>query len=226
MQKTVLLSSVIALGLAAPHAQAQQQPTEPQAQPQTQGQQEQATQPPAEQQQTQQAQPKAQSEPQAQDQQMVSEDKFLSAQTQNQWLSTEIIGQQVQNQAGEALGEVQYLVFDESNRIAAAVIGVGGFLGIGEKSVAINFDAMSRRRTDEGVELLAKVDEGALDAAPSFETTPAATAEAPAEQSTAPETAPTDEQTGVQTDAQPAEAQKQAEKLREPAGTAGSGQVQ
>jgi sporulation protein YlmC with PRC-barrel domain len=219
MQKTVLLSSVIALGLAASHAHAQQQPTEPQAQPRTQGQQEQATQPPAEDQQMQamppqareqpaqqQAQPQAQSEPQAQGQQMVSEDKFLSAQTQNQWLSTEIIGQQVQNQAGEALGEVQYLVFDESNRIAAAVIGVGGFLGIGEKSVAINFDAMSRRRTDEGVELLAKVDEGALDAAPSFETTPAATAEAPAEQTTAPETAPT------QTDAQPAEAQKQAEK--------------
>ncbi len=222
MQKTVLLSSVIALGLAAPHAQAQQQPAEPQAQPQTQGQQEQATQPPAEEQQ---AQPQPQAETEAQDQQM-PEDKFLSAQTQNQWLSTEIIGQQVQNQAGEALGEVQYLVFDESNRIAAAVIGVGGFLGIGEKSVAISFDAMSRRRTDEGVELLAKVDEGALDAAPSFETTPAATAEAPAEQTTAPETEPAGEQAGVQPDAEPAEAQKQAEKLREPAGTTGSGQVQ
>ncbi len=202
MHKSVLLGSVMALGLAGPHAQAQPQPAQQQAQ----------------------SEPRA--EPRAQIRQMATEDKFLPAQTQNHWLSNEIIGQQVQNQAGEALGEVQYLVFDESNGIVAAVIGVGGFLGIGEKSVAIRFDAISRRRTDQGVELLAKVDERALDAAPSFETAPAASPDAPGERTTAPETASTVEQAGATTAAQPAEVQKQAETSRASTGTTGSGEVQ
>jgi hypothetical protein len=48
----------------------------------------------------------------------------------------EIIGQKVVNQQGEELGEVDDLVVD-SNEQPYAVVGVGGFLGIGERNVAI-----------------------------------------------------------------------------------------
>ncbi|MGF1611195.1 MAG: PRC-barrel domain-containing protein [Kiloniellales bacterium] len=48
----------------------------------------------------------------------------------------EIIGQQVVNQQGEEIGEINDLVVDENNQ-PYAVIGIGGFLGIGERNVAV-----------------------------------------------------------------------------------------
>lgn len=42
------------------------------------------------------------------------------------------------------IGDVRDLIIDEDGRIIAAIIGVGGFLGIDEKNVAIPFDAVTR----------------------------------------------------------------------------------
>lgn len=110
---------------------------------------------------------------QAQDQPPPDHDKFVAAQTPDQWLSTELLGRRVQNLAGEVIGDIDYLLIDDSNRVVAAAIGVGGFLGIGRKVVAIRFDAISRRRSGDGeVELLANVTDEALDAAPVFERSP------------------------------------------------------
>lgn len=50
--------------------------------------------------------------------------------------SDEIIGQQVVNQQGEEVGEINDLVVDESNQ-PYAVVGIGGFLGMGEREVAV-----------------------------------------------------------------------------------------
>ncbi|HEY8578143.1 MAG TPA: PRC-barrel domain-containing protein [Devosia sp.] len=60
-------------------------------------------------------------------------------------LASELIDQPVYSSAGddaEEIGNVTDLVFDEQGSIAAVVIGVGGFLGIGEKSVAVPYDAL------------------------------------------------------------------------------------
>jgi hypothetical protein len=49
-----------------------------------------------------------------------------------------IIGMNVRNQQGENLGRITDLAVDlESGRIGYAVLGVGGFLGLGEKLVAV-----------------------------------------------------------------------------------------
>ena len=40
------------------------------------------------------------------------------------------------------LGEVSDIVFDQSGQIDAVVVDVGGFLGIGEKPVAVDFDRL------------------------------------------------------------------------------------
>jgi hypothetical protein len=154
----------------------------------------------------------------AQDEQMAKSDKFLAAQTPDQWLSTEILGRQVQNLASEEIGDIDYLLVDESNRVVAAVIGVGGFLGIGRKVVAINFDEISRQRTGDGsVELLANMTAEALDAAPRFKkspvTRPSEHAEDPAGQMTSTEAA---------RKARKAEARKRAEQRREQSGEADS----
>ncbi|MCS6760044.1 MAG: PRC-barrel domain-containing protein [Candidatus Devosia euplotis] len=60
-------------------------------------------------------------------------------------LATQLIGQPVYSSSGddvEEIGNVSDLTFNEDGQIVAAVIGVGGFLGIGEKSVAVDFSTL------------------------------------------------------------------------------------
>ena len=40
------------------------------------------------------------------------------------------------------------MIINEKGNVVAAVIGVGGFLGIGEKNVAVPFDALEFRTVD------------------------------------------------------------------------------
>lgn len=68
---------------------------------------------------------------------------FVTAQPQGQWLASRFVGQAVTNQAGQNIGDINDLLFDKTGRISAAVIGVGGFLGMGEKSVAIPFGSLA-----------------------------------------------------------------------------------
>ena len=68
---------------------------------------------------------------------------FVTQQPANEWLARVFIGQAVHNSAGEIVGDVNDLVFDRQGRISTVVIGVGGFLGIGEKSVGVRFDALT-----------------------------------------------------------------------------------
>ena len=61
---------------------------------------------------------------------------------QGQWRSSKLIGVNVYNANNESLGEITELLTDSSGKIQAAVIGVGGFLGMGERSVAIPFEQL------------------------------------------------------------------------------------
>lgn len=68
---------------------------------------------------------------------------YVAADTDN--LGTRLIGAPVYSTAGddaEEIGSINDLVFSENGQIEAVVIGVGGFLGIGEKSVAVDFDSL------------------------------------------------------------------------------------
>jgi sporulation protein YlmC with PRC-barrel domain len=53
-----------------------------------------------------------------------------------------IIDADVQSRNGEIIGEIENLVVDRRGRITHAIIDVGGFLGIGEKQVAVPFDRL------------------------------------------------------------------------------------
>jgi len=54
----------------------------------------------------------------------------------------EIVGKSVVSQQGEEIGTIDEVVMDTNSQQQLAVIDVGGFLGIGEKSVAISFDQL------------------------------------------------------------------------------------
>ncbi len=64
-----------------------------------------------------------------------------------QWRATQLIGLDVYNDRDEKLGDIKELLVDRSGKVSAAVIGVGGFLGMGERNVLISMDKL--RFSDE-----------------------------------------------------------------------------
>jgi hypothetical protein len=63
-------------------------------------------------------------------------------QSSSEWRASKVIGLYVYNDANERLGSINELLTDSSGKVVKAVIGVGGFLGIGESDVAVNFDQL------------------------------------------------------------------------------------
>lgn len=86
--------------------------------------------------------------------------------------TSRLIGASVRNAAGENIGDINEILLDKSGRVAAVVVGVGGFLGIGEREVAMSWDAIQVRMEGSGnpaITVNATRDE--LRSAPSLERT-------------------------------------------------------
>ena len=56
------------------------------------------------------------------------------------WRASKVVGLNVYNDQNESVGSINDLLMDKSGNIKAVVIGVGGFLGVGEHLVAVAFD--------------------------------------------------------------------------------------
>ena len=56
------------------------------------------------------------------------------------WRTSKLVGLNVYNDSNESLGSINDLLTDKSGDIKAVVIGVGGFLGVGEHLVAVPID--------------------------------------------------------------------------------------
>src|SRR6202040_2665834 len=57
----------------------------------------------------------------------------------NEMRASKVIGADVYDRDNKKLGDVQDVVLDKSGRVAAVVVNVGGFLGMGTKNVAVKF---------------------------------------------------------------------------------------
>lgn len=57
--------------------------------------------------------------------------------------ATEIVGARVRDSKGEEVGKIHDLVFDTEGRISSAIIGFGGFIGIGQNLVAVPANSLS-----------------------------------------------------------------------------------
>lgn len=70
-----------------------------------------------------------------------------------QMLASNLMGATVYNSAadsGETLGEVSDIVISDDARVDAVIVDVGGFLGMGEKRVALNYDSLAWQRDADG----------------------------------------------------------------------------
>ena len=99
-----------------------------------------------------------------------SGETFLTDQSEGQWRADKLIGADVKNAEDESIGKINDLVFSEDGRIEAAVVAVGGFLGIGSKNVALAWDQLQIRSSEAGEEIMVSMTKEQLENAPTFKT--------------------------------------------------------
>jgi sporulation protein YlmC with PRC-barrel domain len=63
-----------------------------------------------------------------------------SSSFQGDWRASKVVGLNVYNDNNQSIGSINDLLTDKSGNIKAVVIGVGGFLGVGEHLVAIPYE--------------------------------------------------------------------------------------
>jgi sporulation protein YlmC with PRC-barrel domain len=68
--------------------------------------------------------------------------KFITEQSQNEFRASKFVGLNVYGPDNQKVGDINEILIDRSGNAKAAVIGVGGFLGIGEKNVAVPFSSL------------------------------------------------------------------------------------
>ena len=68
--------------------------------------------------------------------------QFMTKMEANQMMASDLIGTRVVGSNNESIGDINDVIVDRNGQIMAAVVGVGGFLGIGEKDVAVPFNAL------------------------------------------------------------------------------------
>lgn len=87
-------------------------------------------------------------------------------------LASNLIGETVYSSAGEDgknIGSVTDLVISPDGNVEAIVVGVGGFLGIGQKSVALEYDLIDWTERDGDEWIIVSTNREALEALPDFD---------------------------------------------------------
>lgn len=91
-----------------------------------------------------------------------------------EWRASKLMGLKVKNTAGDTIGDINDMLIDKDGTIANVVIGVGGFLGMGERHVAFRLDALQLTRgTDTNPVTRVNMTKDQIKAMPEWKWTPA-----------------------------------------------------
>jgi sporulation protein YlmC with PRC-barrel domain len=93
---------------------------------------------------------------------------FVTTQSGDEWRANNYLGKPVMNASGEKIGDVNDLIFDRSGRIKTVVVGVGGFLGLGEKQVGMGYETLTYTDKDGQRVIMVPFTKEALMAAPTY----------------------------------------------------------
>lgn len=95
---------------------------------------------------------------------------YMASSPANAMQMSTLIGAEVKTASDENVGSVSDLIIDKNGQVVAIVVGVGGFLGMGEKDVAIGWGHVTKSDTGDEQELQVDVTREDLRSAPEFET--------------------------------------------------------
>jgi hypothetical protein len=86
--------------------------------------------------------------------------------------SGDIIGTRIKNAEGKDIGEIDRLMIDPSSgKVSHVVVGLGGFLGVGEKKVVVPWSDLKMGAATDGKKALITMDQAKLERAPRYERT-------------------------------------------------------
>lgn len=76
--------------------------------------------------------------------------QYITQNRSDLWRASRLEGVNVYNQNNERIGDISEVLLNREGQVEAVVIGVGGFLGIGERSVAVPYNAIQwQQRPDQ-----------------------------------------------------------------------------
>ena len=101
-------------------------------------------------------------------QQPTGQEGLMTSIPANSQTVTDWYKQNVYDQNNQKLGEIMDLLVNQSGQIEAAMVGVGGFLGAGEKDVAVSFNAIKPAKKNDKTYLTLNTTKDALKNAPGF----------------------------------------------------------
>ena len=90
-------------------------------------------------------------------------------QAEHQVRAESLLGVDVSN-GQDTIGEVADLIVTQDGRVEAVVVGVGGFLGVGQKSVALAWDSIELAERDGARAILVAATREQLEGMPGFTT--------------------------------------------------------
>lgn len=76
--------------------------------------------------------------------------QVVNTQKSDQWLASKFKGTDVLGPDDKKIGDVSDILFDQNGKIEAYIVGVGGFLGVGEKDVALAPSSFTVVKGDNG----------------------------------------------------------------------------
>jgi sporulation protein YlmC with PRC-barrel domain len=62
--------------------------------------------------------------------------------TAGQWRASKMVGVNVYNSANEKIGDISEILIDSTGKVTSVIIGVGGFLGIGQHDVQVQLSEL------------------------------------------------------------------------------------
>ena len=65
-----------------------------------------------------------------------------AAHKEGEWRASKLVGVNVYNDANEKIGDINDVILDKAGKVENVILGVGGFLGIGEHYVAVAYDKL------------------------------------------------------------------------------------
>jgi sporulation protein YlmC with PRC-barrel domain len=83
--------------------------------------------------------------------------------------ASDFIGKTVYAPDGTSIGEVNDFFVTNDGKVQAVVVGVGGFLGIGEKNVAVSMPSIQMQKDGENTKLVINATKEELTAAPTYD---------------------------------------------------------
>jgi hypothetical protein len=77
---------------------------------------------------------------------------FLTSKEENQFFADDLTGQNIKSlvEDDEEIGTIDNVLLNEDGEVVAVTVSVGGFFGMGDKTVAIEWDALELSRDDDG----------------------------------------------------------------------------